>query len=109
MKKCKRKVEPGPPNRTRFRKSWEQFLIRRHTPESGFITCPFFSTKSQSSRPEEPPLEALTEPDVNVSAHPAPLIQPVHTTTASGRTDWAADPQGVATTDQPAVCGLAAS
>jgi hypothetical protein len=30
----------------------------------------------ESSRPGEPPPEALTEPDVNVSAHPAPPIQP---------------------------------
>ncbi len=37
----------------------------------------FFQRATQddkSSRPEEPPLEALTEPDVNVSAHPALLI-----------------------------------
>ena len=30
----------------------------------------------ESSRPEEPPFQALTEPDVNVSAHPAPAIEP---------------------------------
>ena len=29
----------------------------------------------ESSRPEEPPLQALTEPDVKLSLHPALLIQ----------------------------------
>jgi hypothetical protein len=28
------------------------------------------------SRPEELPLRPLAEPDVNLSAHPAPIIQP---------------------------------
>ena len=30
----------------------------------------------QSSRPGESHPQALTEPDVNVSAHPAPIVQP---------------------------------
>ena len=40
----------------------------------------------ESSRPGEPPPEALTEPDVNVSAHPAPPIQPAHRASANERT-----------------------
>jgi hypothetical protein len=31
---------------------------------------------SQSSRPQELPPQSLTEPDVNLSAHPAPIDQP---------------------------------
>jgi hypothetical protein len=31
----------------------------------------------KSSSPREPPPQALTEPDVNVSAHPAPIVQPL--------------------------------
>ena len=30
-----------------------------------------------SSSPKEPPLQALTEPDVNLSVHPALIIQPM--------------------------------
>ena len=36
-----------------------------------------------SSHPEEPPPKVLTEPDVNVSIHPAPPIQCAHTTNPS--------------------------
>ncbi len=31
----------------------------------------------QSSRPGELPPQALTEPDVNLSVHPAPIVQPL--------------------------------
>ncbi|MEA3275050.1 MAG: efflux RND transporter periplasmic adaptor subunit, partial [Pseudomonadota bacterium] len=40
----------------------------------------------ESSRPEEPPLQALTDPDVNVSAHPAPIVQPSHAGASSEQT-----------------------
>ena len=44
-----------------------------------------------SSSPREPPPQALTEPDMNVSAHPAPIIQPLHARGAgsSGQTNMA--------------------
>jgi len=38
----------------------------------------FAQKNYQSSSPKEPPPRALTEPDVNVSAHPAPIVQPLH-------------------------------
>ena len=41
---------------------------------------------NKSSSPREPPPQALTEPDVNVSAHPALIDQPSHTTIASEQT-----------------------
>ena len=31
---------------------------------------------SEVSSPRDPPPKALSEPDVNLSAHPAPIIQP---------------------------------
>jgi len=71
MKECKRKVEPGPPNRTRFRKSWGQFMIRRHTPESGFITCLFFSTRSQVVC--IPPIDLKRRLKVSLFIHTNPL------------------------------------
>ena len=36
-------------------------------PRIGFV----LEASHESSHPEEPPLQVLTEPDVNVSAHPA--------------------------------------
>jgi hypothetical protein len=46
---------------------------------------------NKSSSPREPPPQALTEPDMNVSAHPAPIIQPLHARGAvsSGQTNMA--------------------
>ncbi|MDP3362434.1 MAG: hypothetical protein Q8S52_09960, partial [Methylobacter sp.] len=41
------------------------------------------------SHPREPPPQVLTEPDVNVSAHPAPIVQPSHTTFSNEQTDSA--------------------
>lgn len=63
----------------------------------------------QSSHPGEPPPEVLTEPDVNVSAHPALPIQPVHTAIASAETARCAAALCVAANGLPAVCGLAAA
>ncbi|ACF45683.1 putative conjugal transfer protein TraF [Prosthecochloris aestuarii DSM 271] len=40
----------------------------------------------QSSHPGEPPPGVLTDTDVNLSAHPAPPIQPTHTAMANGQT-----------------------
>ena len=40
----------------------------------------------ESSSPREPPPQALTDTDVNVSAHPAPIVQPFHPITASVQT-----------------------
>ena len=44
-------------------------------------------TDASSSSPRELPPQALTEPDVNVSAHPAPIVQPLHTTISNEQTD----------------------
>ncbi len=38
-----------------------------------------------SSSPKELPLQALTEPDVNLSVHPALIIQPMTANTTSGQ------------------------
>jgi len=43
----------------------------------------------KSSSPRELPPRALTEPDVNVSAHPAPIVQPMHTTISNEQTKLA--------------------
>ena len=41
------------------------------------LGTPLASAKdNQSSQPGELPPELLTEPDVNLSAHPAPIVQP---------------------------------
>ena len=42
-----------------------------HTPRIGLQ----FKADDEVSSPEESHLRALAEPDVNVSAHPAPIIQ----------------------------------
>jgi hypothetical protein len=42
----------------------------------------------ESSRPKEPPPQSLTQPDVNLSDHPAP-IQPIVVPIASAQTDKA--------------------
>lgn len=44
------------------------------------------SLHNKSSHPREPPRRVLTEPDVNVSAHPALPIQPAHKATANAQT-----------------------
>jgi len=42
-----------------------------------------------SSQPREPPPELLTVPDVNLSAHPAPIVQPPASNPfASDRKAW---------------------
>jgi hypothetical protein len=63
------------------------------------------AAKGASSRPGEPPPEALTEPDVNVSAHPAPPIQPARRASANGQTVRAGGAPRGATTARPAVDG----
>jgi len=40
----------------------------------------------KSSRPGESHPQALTDPDVSLSTHPALIVQPPHRATASGRT-----------------------
>ena len=45
--------------------------------------------KSESSRPWELPPQSLTQPDVNLSAHPAPIDQPIVVPVASAQTDKA--------------------
>ena len=47
----------------------------------------------RSSHPREPPPQVLTEPDVNVSAHPAPIVQPLHTALSNEQTDSAVSAQ----------------
>ena len=61
----------------------------------------------ESSRPKELPLEALTEPDVNVSAHPALPIQSLASLLASGQTAPVAYTQYVSTSGPRAACGSA--
>ena len=51
----------------------------------------FQSTKSR--RPREPPPQSLTKPDVNFSAHPAPIDQPLAARSASEQTNSAPDVQ----------------
>jgi len=46
-------------------------MIRRHTPESGFITCPFFSTRSQVVC--IPPIDLKRHLKVSPSIHTNPL------------------------------------
>ncbi len=72
----------------RVKQCWKNSKIRQRTiltpRKQGIIN-------EQSSSPREPPPQALTEPDVNVSAHPVPIIQPLHVRGAvsSGQTDMA--------------------
>ncbi len=40
------------------------------------IGLPITEEPSQVSSPKELPLQALSEPDVNLSTHPAPIVQP---------------------------------
>ena len=42
---------------------------------------------SESSRPRELPPQSLTQPDVNLSVHPAPIDQPFVVPVASVQTD----------------------
>jgi len=58
---------------------------------------------SESSSPREPPPQALTEPDVNVSAHPAPIDQPMHRVVSNGQTNLAVFVQFEPATDLPFV------
>ncbi|MDD5322664.1 MAG: DUF504 domain-containing protein [Methylococcales bacterium] len=51
----------------------------RWGPEFGrgeFVIGYYDRIEHESSHPREPPPQVLTEPDVNVSAHPAPIVQP---------------------------------
>lgn len=43
----------------------------------------------KSSSPRELPPQALAEPDVNVSAHPAPITQPLHRVISNEQTNMA--------------------
>jgi hypothetical protein len=47
----------------------------------------------ESSHPREPPPQVPTEPDLNVSAHPAPIVQPLHTALSNEQTDSAVSAQ----------------
>ena len=49
-----------------------------------FVSC-------ESSRPREPPTQSLTQPDVNLSVHPAPIDQSIVALTASVQTGKASD------------------
>ena len=60
-----------------------------------------FAIDSESSSPREPPPQALTEPDVNVSAHPAPIDQPMHRAISNGQTNLAVFVQSVPAIDSP--------
>ena len=63
----------------------------------------------ESSQPRELPPELLTEPDVNLSAHPAPIVQPLAANpTSSEQTFLALVAQYALTSMLPAVCVLAA-
>jgi len=67
-------------------------------------------TGQKSSQPREPPPELLTEPDVNLSAHPAPIVQPMDASpTSSEQTLLVLVAQYALTSALPAVCDLAAS
>ena len=75
------------------------------------IPCPENPKKSleiqaESSSPREPPPQALTEPDVNVSAHPAPIDQPMHRVVSNGQTNLAVFVQFEPATDLPFVDAL---
>jgi len=61
--------------------------VIHHLPMHTFRRCvQRYKGNHKSSSPREPPPQALTEPDVNVSAHPAPIVQPFHPITASVQT-----------------------
>ncbi len=71
---------------------------------SGVRVC--YTTVGLSSRPPELPPKALTEPDVNLSIHPALIVQPqaIHLV-ASEKTRTAPAEQRPPTTDVPAADG----
>ena len=66
-----------------------------------FEHCPRNACDDESSHPGEPPPEVLTEPDVNVSAHPALPTQPPDESNASAGTDLAAAARFGAATARP--------
>jgi hypothetical protein len=51
----------------------KEALEALHHPFSGL---PTLHQNDEESRPAELPRQPLAEPDVNLSAHPAPIIQP---------------------------------
>jgi hypothetical protein len=62
------------------------------------ISCHIWNLKiaeiiAESSRPRELPPQSLTEPDVNLSAHPAPIDQSLAASIASEQTNSARDVQ----------------
>ncbi len=56
-------------------KTWSQTNFELYTKQIG-IGLPITEEPSQVSSPKELPLQALSEPDVNLSTHPAPIVQP---------------------------------
>ncbi len=56
-------------------KTWSQTNFELYTKRIG-IGLPITEEPSQVSSPKELPLQALSEPDVNLSTHPAPIVQP---------------------------------
>ncbi len=59
---------------------------------------------SKSSRPRELPPQSLTDTDVNLSVHPAPIDQPIVVPVASAQTGKASILQYVQTNKTLCVC-----
>ena len=77
-----------------------QISALKHKYHSGDKTC-------GSSRPRELPPQPLTDPDVNLPIHPAPIDQPTVPQIASAQTDKASVLQRAAEGKAPCVCDRA--
>jgi hypothetical protein len=69
-----------------------------------YCGLPFSLQAFESSGPREPPPQSLTQPDVNLSVHPAPIDQPIVVPVASAQTGKTSVSQCAQASKRPCVC-----
>jgi len=84
--------------------SGERTLRRFLEPDGVFLPEYQSQSSTESSRPRELPPQSLTQPDVNLSVHPAPIDQPIVVPVASAQTDKASVLQCAQASKKPCVC-----